>query len=103
MASRKGKTNNPNGRPKGSFNKVSKEIKEKVANFINDKINDIDGEWNKMDIRDKLKFIVELLPYVLSKNISETPEDKPENDFFKKILNTQYIKTEAIPNQTQLK
>lgn len=90
MGLKKGKTNNPNGRPKGAVNKVTKEIKEKIANFINDKIVSIDEEWDKIDIKEKLKFIVELLPYVLSKNNPESPNGKNENTFFE-MINRQIV------------
>jgi len=85
MGLQKGQTNNPSGRPPGSLNKVSKEIKEKIGSFINDKLDSIDKEWENIHTREKLKFIIELLPYVLQKNSDSHPPDNNLNDFFRTI------------------
>lgn len=39
----KGRTNNPNGRPKGSKDKATSRAREAIANFVDNRANQIDG------------------------------------------------------------
>jgi hypothetical protein len=94
MGLKKGHTNNINGRPLGSINKNSREIKEKIASFINDKFAKIDEEWKELPTKEKFKIIIELLPYILSKSTDEVKDDKSDNDFFQKMQNQFTLKKE---------
>ena len=70
----KGKTNNPNGRPKGSQNRTTKEIKELLNNFISDNLDDLQAEYNNLDAKEKLQFFERVLKYVLpqQRDINQT-------------------------------
>lgn len=64
---RKGKTNNPNGRPKGVPNKSTQELRDFIHAFIERNANDLQKEFEKLKGMDKFKALERLLPYVLPK------------------------------------
>jgi hypothetical protein len=74
MGLNKGQTNNPNGRPKGSRNRTTKEIKELLNNFISDNLDDLQAEYNNLDSKEKLQFFERVLKYVLpqQRDINQT-------------------------------
>ena len=63
----KGKTNNPNGRPKGTPNKVTTTIRNWIVELINDNREQIQKDLKALDPKDRLSFIEKLLPYILPK------------------------------------
>lgn len=67
MGLKKGQTNNPEGRPKGSRNKVNKELRKMIKDFLEENLENFQEEFAELETKDKLKFITDLLPYGLSK------------------------------------
>lgn len=65
---KKGVSGNPNGRPVGTYNKATQEIRQLVLDFLHKNIKNIDKEWQKLNTKEKLKFMIDLLPYVIDKN-----------------------------------
>ena len=66
MGFEKGKSGNPEGRPKGSLNKVTKDLREVLSNAIDtdkikDKLNQIE------DPVDYINAVSKLLPYITGK------------------------------------
>lgn len=64
---KKGKTNNPNGRPKGTPNKVTSTIRNWIVELINDNREQLQNDLKSLDPKDRLSFIEKLLPYILPK------------------------------------
>lgn len=64
----KGKTNNPNGRPKGVQNKVTTALRNTVLAFLSNNIDDLQSNYDKLDPKDKLMFFEKLLKYVIPTN-----------------------------------
>ncbi|MFA5189060.1 MAG: hypothetical protein WC460_06915 [Patescibacteria group bacterium] len=68
----KGRTNNPNGRPKGSQNRTTTEIKELINQFISGNLEDLQTNYDQLEAKDKLQFFRDLLKFVLpTQNQSE--------------------------------
>lgn len=67
MAQLKGHTGNPNGRPKGTPNKVTSTIRNWIVELINDNREQIQKDLQLLDPKDRLSFIEKLLPYILPK------------------------------------
>lgn len=63
----KGKTNNPNGRPKGTPNKVTSTIRNWIVELINDNREQIKQDLKSLKPCERLDFISKLLPYILPK------------------------------------
>lgn len=72
---------NPTGRPKGSKNKANADVKEFITCIVRGELSNINSYFNDLEAKDKLDFIVKLLPYVVSKEKEilelETQEIKP--------------------------
>lgn len=63
----KGKTNNPNGRPKGTPNKTTGEMRCKIQKLVDANWKTISKDIQKMPPRDRVDMVVKLLPYVTPK------------------------------------
>lgn len=74
MTAGKGRTNNPNGRPKGSTNKVNPELRVMITDFLNGSFTDVIKEFNNLEGKDKLKFYSDMLQYGLPKLQATTLE-----------------------------
>ncbi|WP_373521068.1 DUF5681 domain-containing protein [Aquiflexum sp.] len=67
MGLKKGQTNNPNGRPKGSKNKINEEIREKIQSLFDGNFDKIQSDIEKLDPKNRLKFLTDLMPYLVPK------------------------------------
>ncbi|MCF8307848.1 MAG: DUF5681 domain-containing protein [Bacteroidales bacterium] len=65
MGLKKGQTNNPNGRPKGSQNRVNAELREKVKTIIVDTYPQILEDIKNVEPKERLNFWRDLLKYFL--------------------------------------
>lgn len=77
----KGKTNNPNGRPAGTPNKVTKQLRERVSAFLTKEWPQVEKDFNRLDPKDKIMLYERLMQYAIPRlqatelNVSETPVD----------------------------
>jgi hypothetical protein len=71
------------GKPKGATNKTTKDIKEFITNFLNDKAYEIPHIWDALEDKDKATLYLHLIRLVLPKptdeennsnQLNETPE-----------------------------
>jgi hypothetical protein len=63
MGLKKGMTNNPNGRPTGSVNKVTGTMREKLNMFLEENFDIIQEDFKQLDPKDKLLFYTKILPF----------------------------------------
>ena len=92
----KGRTNNKKGRPKGTPNKITKEIRLKIDQFITEKISEIDEIWQELEPKDKFTFLSKLLEYTLPKLRSQELNISEYNNFSTDELKT--IANEIVKN-----
>lgn len=63
---KKGESGNPEGRPKGSVNKVTKPLRESITAFLDENFDEVVKMWQGMSPgRDKLNFFRDLLKYAV--------------------------------------
>lgn len=65
MGLKKGNTNNPNGRPKGMPNKITRELREWISKFIDENRAQVQKDWMKLEPKDRIQAFQSLLKYVL--------------------------------------
>ena len=75
-------------KPKGANNRLQSEIKEKITDFLNGKLETIEEIYSEISSKEKLRFLTELLAYILpkSKEIISDP-GLPEARFTQADLN----------------
>jgi hypothetical protein len=71
MGLRKGQTNNPAGRPRGKPNKTTDELRALVQQFIEDNIETLQTDFDKLDPAQRITFIDRLLKHVLPPALHE--------------------------------
>ena len=67
MGLRKGMTNNKQGKPKGAVNKLSKDMRQTITDFLQDHWPEVEKEFSKLKGRDKVNFYRDLLQYSIPK------------------------------------
>ena len=74
----KGKTNNPNGRPKGTPNKITADLREFISLLLNDNLEQLRADFEQLEGKDRLIMMERLLGYVLPKLSNITMNEEPE-------------------------
>lgn len=67
MKFEKGHSGNPDGRPPGTKNKVSEEIRNRINDFLDNNFELIQNDLLELEPKDRIKFYIELLQYGLPK------------------------------------
>ena len=91
MAFKKGESGNPEGRPKGTPNKTSIEIKQTLNDILSGEIETLPERLNQLSDKDRLDIVIKLLPYILPKQ----KELEITNDITKMNL-PDYMKKDLI-------
>jgi hypothetical protein len=68
------------GKPKGAKNKVNTEIRGLVQKLFDDNYETIQEDMESLEPKDRLKFLSDLLPYLLPKLQSTTHSQKIDLD-----------------------
>jgi hypothetical protein len=87
MGLRKGQTNNPAGKPVGHLNKLSKELRLQINDFLKDNFPKVVEEFEKLEGKDKVRLYVDLLPYSLPRLQStelSIDQVKPDSELLKR-------------------
>ena len=68
------------GRPKGAKNKVNTQMRDLIQQLFDDNFDTIQEDLENLDPKDRLKFLSDLLPYLLPKLQSTTHSQKIDLD-----------------------
>lgn len=63
----KGHTNNPNGRPKGTPNKVTSELKAWLVELIEGNHEQIKADLQAIEPEERIRLLFSILPYIIPK------------------------------------
>ena len=86
----KGKTNNPNGRPKGSKNKTASEIREAFQKLVSDNLEGLQEDLDKLEPEKRISYIIKLSELILPKLQSLSVENQ---------IDIEYKQLEALLNK----
>lgn len=76
---RKPGTQKTGGRQKGTPNKLTSSLRQKVASFVESKLDGLEAMWeDELDAKERLQLLKDLLKYVLPP--PRETEDEPEAD-----------------------
>lgn len=89
-----GKSGNPAGRPKGSANKASGQLRETIAGFLDENFAKIKEDFDKLKPAERVRFYCDLLQYGVPKlqaiqlesEFSRLPDDQL-NYLLQQIMN----------------
>ena len=81
MPFKKGVSGNPNGRPKKSVNKITKDMKQSFGYLVDSNLKDFQKDLNKMKPKDKWELLLKLSDKLLP-NLKSV-ESKVENTIAK--------------------
>jgi len=96
MGLKKGTTNNPNGRPTGTPNKITMDLRQKIQEILENNWLTVQSDIKALEPKDRLIFIEKLLKYVLptlqatSLNVDfEKLSDEQLDEIINRLTNTQ--------------
>lgn len=84
MGLHKGQTNNPNGRPGGSKNKCTEEIRELIIDFLSNNFDKIRDDFSSLEPKERIKFYIQLLAYGVPRLQNENHSQIPNSEQIKK-------------------
>jgi hypothetical protein len=90
----KGTTNNPNGRPAGTANKLTSLLKEKIELIIENNIDLFQKDLEALEPKDRLNLVVKLFDFVLPKQ----KEMKLETEFREQPIFATIKTYEGLPD-----
>ena len=79
MKFEKGQSGNPSGRPKGSRNKATNDLRSRISVFLESEFSSIKKAYASLSAEKKLKFFVDLLSYTVPKLSNTKMEVEFEN------------------------
>lgn len=68
---KKGESGNPTGRSKGAVNKVTKELRERISDFLDDNWDCIEGDFKALEPEKRIMLFEKLLQYILPRMQSQ--------------------------------
>lgn len=88
MPFKKGKSGNPKGKPKGTQNKATAQIRGMIESFLMDNFQTIVRDFNQLSPKDKAKLYCDLLQYGLPRlqAVSEIPFERMTDDQLDEII-----------------
>ena len=98
MPHRKGITNNPYGRPKGTPNKTTAEMREAIQAFVERNIQQMQDDFDQLDSAERLRILERFMQYLLPRYASQPVEPMHTNLLEPLVI----IKTVAASEKSEI-
>ena len=72
MPLKKGQSGNPNGRPKGAKNKITKDVKAFISKLLDDNAETIERDFLQLEPKDRLLLTEKFFQYLIPKQQNQT-------------------------------
>ena len=66
----KGQSGNPSGRKPGVSNKITKELRDRIKDFLEGKWSQIEDDFDALESKDRVQLFEKLLQYILPRMAS---------------------------------
>jgi hypothetical protein len=80
------------GRPPGSVNIVTRDVRELIHQFLAKRMSNIDKVFDNLSERDQVRYIIELLGYVIPKAVEKEHHQEDSSFTFYEMINKQLQK-----------
>ena len=84
MAFKKGQSGNPSGRKPGVSNKITKELRDRIKDFLEGKWSQIEDDFDALESKDRVQLFEKLLQYVLPRMASMDIEGEIDLELYQK-------------------
>lgn len=74
----KGTSGNPKGRPRGAKTKIKGDILAQVKEFIENNMEDIQEDYDLLEPKEKMQFLIKLLEFAIPKATAPKEEEAEE-------------------------
>jgi len=82
---------NREGRPKGSKNKVSYDLREQITNFLENNFETIKKDFEKLEPKERIKFYIDFMGYAVPKLQSIEVENTINNESLNREITEENI------------
>ena len=95
---KKGECANPAGRPKGSQNRIKREVQQVIKEFVEDKADEIETWFDQLEPREKIQAFEKLLQYILPRKRENDIEVKvtEQERLIRKLFGDKKVEIETI-------
>jgi len=89
MGLKKGQTGNPSGRPKGTPNRITGDLKKWVDELLNNNLSTIEKDLEQLEPKDRILIFERFLQYAIPRQqqISVEAQIQAEYDAMERLLN----------------
>lgn len=79
------------GRKEGTPNKVTQAMRERLNTVLESELDQLDELFEEVSARDRLQFIIKLIPYIIPQAENETDQVISEKPNFFDLVNKQVV------------